>query len=386
MLYFLIGLKQPDGGFEMGSVMMFGIGDLGGWVLEFLARSSGVSTIIACDIREEWGSMKTNCAAIGAGQQGYCPTVIFEKCDVNDVDETSALLKKYNPDVIYSALTLLGWLEIRVIPKAVGLQFHTATACLMPLQAVLLSKLMKARKQAGVSAPVVNNSFPDVVNPVLWRNGLGPLVGAGNLDLIVGEIRRKISLAEDIPVRDVIVYLIADHAIVSQGTRTGVPFFFKVMIGDKDITGKFDVNSLISDSLIASTPPDKTSWLNEPYVAASAVRNIMAIINDTRELAHAPGPKGLPGGYPIRIGTNGVEVVLPEEVTMAEAIKLNLDGLKYEGVEVIKDNGTVVLTDEAHKIQKTLYGLNLREYRFADLEDIAKELVVVGRKLVKKYS
>lgn len=370
----------------MSCVMLFGIGDLGGWVLEFLARSEGVSTIISSDIREDWAFMKTECAAIGAGQQGYNKTIKFEKCDVNDIDETAELLKKYNPDVIYSALTLLGWLEMRVIPQAVGPKYHKASACLTPLNVALISKLMKARKKAGITAPVVNNSFPDVVNPVLWRNDLGPLVGAGNIDLAVGEIRRKVSVIENVPVGEVIVYFIAEHAVISQGTKAGVPFFLKVMVGDKNITSKFDVDSLISNSVLAATPPEWTSWLNEPFVAASAVRNIMAIINDTNELAHSPGPNGLPGGYPIRIGARGVEVVLPEEITMEKAIKINLDSLKYEGVEEIKDNGTVVLTDEAYNIQKELYGLDLKEFRFADMEDIGKELRTIGKKLIAKYS
>lgn len=86
----------------MSTVMLFGIGDLGGWVLEFLARSQGVSTIITCDIREEWAFIKTECAAIGAGQQGYDKTIKFVQCDINEVDETAELLIKYNPDIIYS--------------------------------------------------------------------------------------------------------------------------------------------------------------------------------------------------------------------------------------------------------------------------------------------
>jgi len=370
----------------MSCVMLFGIGDLGGWVLEFLARSEGVGTIITCDVREDWGTMKTECAAIGAGQQGYNKNIKFEKCDVNEIDETAELLKKYNPDVIYSALTLLGWLEMRVIPQAIGPKYHKATACLTPLNVALISKLMKAREKAGITAPVVNNSFPDVVNPVLWKNGLGPLVGAGNIDLAVGEIRRKVSVAENVPMSEVIVYLIAEHAIIPQGVRTGVPFFLKIMVGDKNITSKFDVDSLISDSVLAATPPEWTTWLNEPFVAASAVRNITAMINDTNELAHSPGPNGLPGGYPIRISARGVEIALPEEMTMEEAIRINLDGLKYEGVAEIKDDGTLVLTDEAYNIQKEIYGLNLREFRFADMEDIAKELRAVGKKLIAKYS
>ncbi|MFC1912428.1 hypothetical protein ACFLXG_04670 [Chloroflexota bacterium] len=367
------------------TVMMFGIGSLGGWVLEFLARSEGINTIVACDAREDWGSMKTECAAIGAGQQGYNKTIKFEKCDVNDTDATAELIKKHNPDIIYSALTLLAWADWSFISDAIGLSFHRSMACHTPAQLVMASKLMKARKKAGITAPVLNNSFPDVVNPVLWRNGLGPMVGAGNLDIPVSEVRRKISVAENVPIRDVTVYLITSHAIVPQGTKEGVPHLFKAMIGDKDITNKLDVTSLLSDTLFRATPADKAGWLAEPYIAASAVRNMKAFLNDTNEFAHSPGPNGLPGGYPIRIGSKGVKIELPEGISLEEAIKINLDSLKCDGIEEIKDDGTVVLTDEAYKVQREFYGMDSREYRFADMDDIAKELRVIVKKIAAKY-
>jgi len=46
------------------TVMIFGLGDLGGLVLEFLARCEGVGTIIATDLREEQG-LKVITAATG---------------------------------------------------------------------------------------------------------------------------------------------------------------------------------------------------------------------------------------------------------------------------------------------------------------------------------
>jgi hypothetical protein len=209
-------------------------------------------------------------------------------------------------------------------------------------------------------------------------------VGAGNVDLIVSEMRRKVSVAEKVPYGEVTVYLVACHAVVPQGK--GAPFFLKVMVGDRDITSKYGVDWFFADSLIRSTPPEWTTLVNEPYVAASAVRNIMAIVNNTRELAHAPGPIGLPGGYPIRIGAGGVEVALPAELTLEQAIEINLEGLKREGTQEIKPDGIVVLTDEAYRVQKKLYGMDLREFRFADMEDIGKELRAIAKKLVARYS
>jgi hypothetical protein len=243
---------------------------------------------------------------------------------------------------------------------------------------------MQAVKKSGSVAPVVNNAYPDIVNPVLWKVGLPVLVGAGNIDNIVAEIRRKISVAENVPIGEVTVYLVSEHAVNVFGTRTGVPYFIKILVGDKNITSKVDVDSLISDRLLVS-PVAQTTWLTHPAVASSAVRNIMAIINDTNEFAHAPGPNGLPGGYPIRISAKGVEVILPEEISMEQAIKINTDGMKREGIEEIKDDGTLVLTDEASKVCRQIYGITFREVRFADMEDLGRQMLSICERLIEKY-
>jgi hypothetical protein len=367
------------------TLMIFGLGDLGGWALEFFARREGLGTIVAADMREEWGTMKTHCAAIGAGVEGYSKTIGFETCDVNAIDRTAELIKRYEPDVIYSTLTLSGWLANRVLPAVFGDRFHRCTVAGLPAQTVLLSKLVEAVKRSGVNAPIINHSYPDVVNPVLYRVGLPVLIGAGNLDNIVGEIRRKVSVSRNVPFGDVTVFLIAEHALNVLGSRVGTPYFLKVLVGDKDITEEADVDSLLSDRLLSS-PPDSGSWLNHPAIAASAVRNVMAIVNDTNELACAPGPNGLPGGYPVRINARGVEVALPEGVSLEEAVKINTDGMRHEGVDELKDDGTVVLTDEGQGLIKELYGTDLKEIRFSEIEDVAKEMAARQQKLVQQYT
>ena len=60
-------------------------------------------------------------------------------------------------------------------------------------------------------------------------------------------------------------------------------------------------------------------------------------------------------------------------------------GACHEGIEEVKEDGTIVLTDEAYKIQKRLYGINQREYLFADMENIAGELLIAGKKLIERY-
>jgi len=365
--------------------MIFGLGELGGWVLEFLARRQGVSTIIGCGKREDWGYRKVNMAASGSGAEGYCKTLHFEKSDVFDIDKTAELIAKYNPDLIYAAMTLMSWKVFASAPQNVREQMKKIASTTLPMHLILPYKLMQAVKKSGITAVCINTSWPDLVNPMLWRSGLKVLVGGGNLDNVTSEIRRKISVRENVPMRDIKIYFVAEHAVNTMGTRTGMPYFFKVMVGDKNITSKYDVDSLISDRLYAPCPPEWISWIMFPQVASSAVKNIMAVLNDTNEFTHSPGPNGLIGGYPIRIGANGVTIELPEELTLEQAIKINVDDAKFEGVEEIKDDGTLVLTDEANKITKKLLGVELREYSASNVEDVVKELQPAFKKLADKY-
>jgi len=221
---------------------------------------------------------------------------------------------------------------------------------------------------------------------VLCRAGYPVLVGGGgNLDNVAGEVRRKISVARNVPIKDIKLYLIFEHSVNTFGTRTGIPYYCKVVIADKNVTSEFDVDSLISDRLLI-TRPEWIMWHHASIVASSSVKHILAIINDTNELSHAPGPNGLIGGYPIRIGASGVKVELPEEITMEEAIRINIEGGKYEGVEEIKDDGTVVFTDEARGMFKEVLGLDYKELRLEDTEKQAEEIIAAYVELTKKHN
>jgi hypothetical protein len=369
------------------TVMIFGLGDLGGWVLEFLARRVGVSTIIGCDKRKDWGSKKINGAASGAGAEGYDKTMVFEECDVYDTDRTAELISKYKPDFIYSGMTLMSWTVYTFLPHDMHEQTKKiAGGPVVPVHLTLIYKLMQAVKKSGVNPVVLNNSWPDIVNPMLWGAGLGVLVGGGNLDNIVSEMRRKVSVKENVPISAITVYFLCEHVINVIGVRGGIPYYLKIMIGDKDITSKYDTASLISDRLMAPCPPEWLSWIIHPQVASSTVKNIMAVLNDTNELTHSPGPNGMIGGYPMRIGAKGVKIELPAGMTMEQAIKYNTDQAKYEGVEEIKKDGTLIVTEEARKITKDLLGMECREIKVADTADWAKELIKAFKKLGEKYN
>lgn len=367
------------------TVMVFGVGDLGGWVIEFLARREGVSRIIACDKREEWGRYKTESAAISAGIEGHNKTMKFEKCDVADIDGTAELISQYDPDLIYMSMTLMSYTVAEFFPPEVKTDIQKVSGTLIPVHLTLPTLLMQAVKKAGSRAICMNHSWPDLVNPMLWRTGLKVRMGAGNVDNVVNEIRRKISVQENVPFTDVTLYVIYEHVVNIFGTRTGIPYYFKAMIGDKDITGKYDVDSLISDRVLR-VKKEWLSWLIQNKTAAGAVRNIMAVLNDTNEFAHCCGVNGLIGGYPVRINANGATIILPEEFTMEQAVKINTDGMKYEGVEEIKGDGTLVVTDEAYKISERLLGIECREIKVSDSKYWADQILDAFKKITAQHN
>ena len=368
------------------TVVIFGLGDLGQWVLEFLARCHGVNRIIAADRREEWGIRKVECAAIGASMQGYFKRLEFHKGDVYNVDETAEFLEKVQPDVVYNSTTLQSWTVAQLLPEEPRKKYELMGGGPMtPTQLLLIYKIMQAVKQSGIKTLVLNNSFPDVTNPILWKMGLGPNVGAGNSDHIVERIRWQISQSENVPPQEIVVYLVTAHQICMLPASAGVPFYLKILVSGNDITRRYDARALVSDFASTSVPGSQISWLRHPHIAACAVKNIMAMINDTRELSHAPGPTGLPGGYPVRLGENGAEVVLPEELTLEEAIKINNDALKFDGIEEIKEDGTLVCTKEACQIAKELFGYDAKETRPSEIDDRAKEILSLYRKLAEKH-
>ena len=106
----------------------------------------------------------------------------------------------------------------------------------------------------------------------------------------------------------------------------------------------------------------------------------MAMLNDTNEYTQAPSPNGLIGGYPVRLSGKGAKVILPKELTLEQAIKINEEGEKFDGVEKIKDDGTIVYTDKNYSIMKEL-GYDCKELPFDEMESRGEELTALYKKL-----
>jgi hypothetical protein len=120
-------------------------------------------------------------------------------------------------------------------------------------------------------------------------------------------------------------------------------------------------------------------------VAGSSLKNIMAIYNDTGEITHAPGPQGLEGGYPIRLSRRGAEVLLPKGVNLTQAREFNLKAQQYDGISEVKDNGDIVVTDEAYATFKEMLNIDCRTITIDDSYEQAIELRKKFHEFARKH-
>jgi len=365
---------------EMEKIMLIGIGELGGIVLEFMSRIPGICEIVTADSNADWGLRKTNSAIEGASYMGLYPNIKFYLIDLLNIEKTAELLKKINPTVICNGTTLQSWWVVNELPPEVNAKIYKDKCAIGPWTAMhlaLTSKLMKAVKMSGIDTYVVNTSYPDATNPSLGRIGLAPTAGVGNMDLAVPYIQKAASEILNVPMKNVGVELIAHHYHAYYWCRYGtgfeVPSYLRVYVGKEDVTDQLgDMKQFIAELPKRGMRP--AGRHGQFVVAGSCLKNIMAIFNDTGEITHAPGPQGLEGGYPVRLSRKGAEVVLPKGLTLRQAREFNLEGQRHDGIQEIKANGDVVMTDEAYHTFKEMLNIDCRVITIEDSYEQAMEL------------
>ncbi len=108
--------------------------------------------------------------------------------------------------------------------------------------------------------------------------------------------------------------------------------------------------------------------------AASTVAVHDALTMKTSGIVHAPGPIGLPGGYPIQLQQAHLEIALPPGLTLDEAIHINQEGQLFDGIEKIDEDGTVYFAERNMEILNAAFGYECHRMPLSEVEERAKEL------------
>ena len=78
----------------MSTILLSGVGALGSWALELLARADGVERIITLKRRPWDGHSRTNLAMLGAVFQGHTKAWEHHEVDLADVDLVAKVITR----------------------------------------------------------------------------------------------------------------------------------------------------------------------------------------------------------------------------------------------------------------------------------------------------
>lgn len=370
----------------MSTVMLTGMGGIGTWALEFLARSPEVDRIVTVK-RSPWtGVSAANLAMLGSTFQGHTKQFEHHQLDLADGDAAARLLAEVRPDVILHSATVQSprMFMNAAIDEGLRAEVRAATFSLwLPWHLWPASLLVRAAVQAGVEPRIVNAAFPDVVNEALWKHfGFGPAAGIGNVELCAAAVLRYAMAAAGRPAEAVRMWLVGSHALMTFGAAA-VPHCFRLEVGGVDVTSDYDLDCILSSW------PEPIVWSKVDsfsVFAASAVKNAVALLGEAPLRTHVTGPMGMPGGYPAFVSGEGVELDLPPGLTVRGAAAMNEAAARLDGIERIEADGTVVYTPEIRAAMENIgyrcEAVTFEELprRCLELRRLYEDLVAKGRK------
>jgi hypothetical protein len=372
----------------MDSILLIGsAGSVGHDIMYLMASMGTPMKVYGADSDQVKGRFEIEESLQIAHNLGLYPDFRFIGIDLFNIDQTAELLSRIRPKIICNLASLGAWWVTRLLPdeeyKKIG-----PIGPWLPNHLTLVLKLMKAVKMSGIQTQVVNGAFPDACNVVLDKLGMAPACGGGNMDIGVQRFKRMVARDLNIPYQGVTIYAVGHHGTFYTARYNG-PFWVKIIAEGKDVTDRYPnekIAKMYHEAGFSGSVQFPGPVVDQMRTAVSFLNNMLGIYYDTKKVHDSvPGPNGLPGAYPARVSAEGVEVVLPG-ISLEEAVKINQDGGKIDGIEEIKDDGTVVFMDQNVEYMREVVGYDCKELKPEESEERAKELGVRLKEIYEKYN
>lgn len=376
------------------TLLLFGVGELGYRLLEILARMPNHGwRIVAASRTADHALRRVNAALLSASYAEHFPDIVFAPVDIHDATATRDLIARERPSAVVNTASRSPWWVRALLPAHIRARLERVGAgpgLWAPGHLAMTRTVLMAMAEVGCSAPVINAAYPDVVNPALAHLAPGPILGIGNIDLLVPPIRYLVGSDLKVSPRNVAPFLVAHNFHSSRilagldlnGLSGGAPFL-KVLVDGTDVTDRLDVAALLQR--IPREVPIPIGAGSGALAVGSLCRTVLAVMADTFVTCHAPGPEGLPGGYPVEIDRNGARVVLPADISLERALAINQAGQRAEGIETIEFNGSLRLTETAREVLSDVFGITAASISPEDAGAFAGELDERFRELASRY-
>jgi hypothetical protein len=367
------------------TVMLIGLGDLGGATLELLALQEGISKIVVGSRDLQRGERRCNLVRLGAMAQGHQTEIEFIPLDLDQKDKAAETIFNLSPQIILSTASRMTWWFPKLFPAEQQAQLDQAGfGAWLPVHLDLAMKLMKILKFVGFKGHSLIASYPDAVCPVLKARGLVPSAGFGNVDEVIPKIRWLAGRKLDVHPDELQVTLVAHHALEKWifGDRQGEapPYYLRVEHEGRDVTQECEAKEWLFSSYPLVDGPE---W--HYLSASSAVRMVRGLLSREKVSLHAPGPQGLPGGYPVTVSLEGIELALPPDLSLEAAIEINRASHPFDGIQSIESDGTVLFCQETVEAMNQTLGYGYERLFPWETEERAQDLIDRFRDFAARY-
>lgn len=330
------------------TLLILSLGELSTGLLEAVARSDLFGKIVVGSRSLFKAVQRANNAIIGAGIEGYYPSIEAAEFDIDDPSFVPDL-QKIEPDIIFTAPSLMPWWKLEGSDKP-PLPF----AGYMSLHLSLMAKFRDRIAEANIGARWIGASYPDVINPMLSRSGFGPDCGIGNVQEPIPKLKAGVARALGCHPREVAIHLVAQHAfeyhVLNQDISPELPpYLLKATVGGQDHTA-------LAERILREPFPFPYDLHFNRVTASAGLVALRALTSPTACEIHLPGIKDVVGGYPVKASCSEIEISLPPEWSLEQAIETNTRSLKWDGIELIENDGTVVFTQETQQAFHRLLG------------------------------
>jgi hypothetical protein len=292
--------------------------------------------------------------------------------DLNVPDEIAGLLAKLRPSIILQAASLQPGSVIsaqgNAWSKLVAAGGLSASAV---FQAMLSARVARVCVETLPAVQFINACFPDVANSLIAALGLPITCGIGNIQILAHAFGGARPNAQTKELKILAHYQnLAAWRLLPAG-RLGVGA--RVWLDGTEIA---DVFRTFRDVQLTPEPVIDIS-------GAAAAPLLLALAHRRDWQGHAPGPEGLPGGYPVRTSAGRLTLDLPPGLTRETAIRWNLAHEEANGL-VVDPHGRVQYKGRLHDELAAVSPELAKGFHVRDLDAVFVAMQQLREKLVAR--
>lgn len=365
---------------EKVKIMIIGLGSVGLYLLDYLVSTSYTRMEIIV-VGRNYDKMLSDVNIVKTAatiRRQLRATIHIEgNCNLEDVDNIAAVLKKWNPDFIVNSSRVYSGLKY----GSISWSSLRAYGIWTPLSVKYAKNIMEAYEAACSHAISINTSYSDAVIPWLKSAGMAYFdFGSGNLNHLIP--RMKFYIADKFGIdnlNDIDVTLAVSHfhdvVICKEGHAEGQDILLDIRYKGKALG--FNRKELLEACKIAMPVDHKRNMMN-----ASSNFNIIcsileSILNRERIKIHTPGVFGEIGGYPVIIDCiEYARAYIDESVFSFDEMRhANRKSIYLDGIENI-EKGTLSYTDELIKKIDERFNVKLiKKVSLSNSDSVAESLI-----------